>query len=73
MEALPHLYLYLYQHLPGRGSSASPGTAGAPAMHNCRTRCAEVGIEAAPVQLRLFGTMVDSVLSHGAAAKKGLL
>ena len=36
------------------------------AMHNCRTRCAEVGIEAAPVQLRLFGTMVDSVLSHGA-------
>ena len=36
------------------------------AMHNCRTRCAEMGIEAAPVQLRLFGTMVDSVLSHGA-------
>ena len=36
------------------------------AMHNCRTRCAEVGIEAAPVQLRLFGTMVDSVLPHGA-------
>jgi len=36
------------------------------AMHDCRARCAELGIEAAPVQLQLFSTMVDSVLSHGA-------
>ena len=36
------------------------------AMHSCRARCAEVGIEAAPVHLQLFGTMLDSVLSHGA-------
>jgi len=36
------------------------------AMHSCRARCAELGIEAAGVQLRLFSTMVDSVLSHGA-------
>ena len=35
-------------------------------MHNGRARCAELGIEAAPVQLQLFSTMVDSVLSHGA-------
>ena len=36
------------------------------AMHSCRARCAELGIEAADVQLRLFSTMVDSVLSYGA-------
>jgi hypothetical protein len=36
------------------------------ALHNCRARCAALGVEAAPVQLKLFGTMVDSVLSFGA-------
>jgi len=36
------------------------------AMHSCRARCAELGIQAADVQLRLFGAMVDSVLSYGA-------
>ena len=36
------------------------------AMHNCRARCAELGIESAAVQLRLFGVMVDTVLSYGA-------
>ena len=36
------------------------------AMHNCRARCAELGVAAAPVRLQLFSTMVDSVLSYGA-------
>lgn len=35
-------------------------------MSVCRARCAKLGIEAAPVQLQLFSTMVDSALSHGA-------
>ena len=36
------------------------------AMHDCRARCAVLSIEAAPVQLQLFSTMVEFVLSHGA-------
>ena len=36
------------------------------ALHNSRARCAALGIEAARVQLRLFSTMVDPVLSYGA-------
>ena len=32
----------------------------------CNTRCAALGVVAASVRLRLFSTMVDSVLSHGA-------
>ena len=36
------------------------------ALSNTRARCAELGVEAAPVHLRLFSMMVDSVLSHGA-------
>lgn len=36
------------------------------ALHSCRARCAALGIESAPVQLQLFSTMVDSVLSYGA-------
>ena len=39
---------------------------GRAAMHSCRARCAELGIEAASVHLRLFSIMVDSVLSYGA-------
>ena len=38
------------------------------AMHSCQARSAALGIEAAPVQLQLFSTMVDSVLSYGAEA-----
>ena len=33
------------------------------AMHSCRALSAALGIGAAPVQLQLFSTMVDSVLS----------
>jgi hypothetical protein len=36
------------------------------ALHNSRARCAALGIEAPRVQLRLFSTLVDSVLSYGA-------
>ena len=36
------------------------------AMHSCRALSAALGIGAAPVQLQLFSTMVDSVLSYGA-------
>jgi hypothetical protein len=36
------------------------------AMHKCRARSAALGIEAAPVQLQLFSSLVDSVLSYGA-------
>ncbi|KAL4854744.1 RuBisCO large subunit-binding protein subunit alpha [Chlorella vulgaris] len=35
------------------------------AMHSCNARCAALGVEAAPLQLRLFSTMVDAVLSYG--------
>ena len=50
-----------------RTTAAAEGrTAAARAAHfNCLARCAELGIEAAPVRLRLFSTMVDSVLSYG--------
>ncbi|KAI3436045.1 hypothetical protein D9Q98_002102 [Chlorella vulgaris] len=34
-------------------------------MHSCNARCAALGVEAAPLQLRLFSTMVDAVLSYG--------
>ena len=36
------------------------------ALAACNTRCAALGVVAAVVRLRLFSTMVDSVLSHGA-------
>ena len=36
-----------------------------------RARCAELGVEAAPVQLRLLSMMVDSVLSHGVEGAAG--
>ena len=36
------------------------------ALSNTRARCAELGVEAALVHLRLFSMMMDSVLSHGA-------
>ncbi|KAI3436382.1 hypothetical protein D9Q98_002436 [Chlorella vulgaris] len=35
------------------------------AMHSCNARCAALRVEAAPLQLRLIGTMVDAVLSCG--------
>jgi hypothetical protein len=35
-------------------------------MAACNQRCAALGVGAAGVRLRLFSTMVDSVLSHGA-------
>ncbi|KAL4857864.1 hypothetical protein ACK3TF_001848 [Chlorella vulgaris] len=35
------------------------------AMHICNVRCAALGVEAAPLQLRLLNTMVDAVLSYG--------
>ena len=35
------------------------------ALAACNTRCAALGVVAAGVRLRLFSTMVDSVLSHG--------
>ena len=47
--------------------AAAPARAAAAraAMHNINARCAALGVEAAPLQLRLFSTMVDSVLSYG--------
>jgi hypothetical protein len=47
--------------------SAAPARARAArlALHNCRARCAELGVQAAAVRLQLFSTMVDSVLSYG--------
>lgn len=36
------------------------------ALHNCRARCAELGIEAAAVRRQLFSITVDSMLSYGA-------
>ena len=47
-------------------AGAARAQLGRAAMHSCRARCAELGIEAASVHLRLFSTMVDSVLSYGA-------
>jgi hypothetical protein len=48
--------------------SAAPvrARAGHLALHNCRARCAELGVQAVAVRLQLFSTMVDSVLSYGA-------
>jgi len=51
--------------LAGSAAPARNKAAGA-ALHNCRARCAALGVEAAPIQLQLFSTMVDSVLSFGA-------
>jgi hypothetical protein len=72
-QALAAVTSFTYLGIAFHASTCLAGTA-APvraqlaraAMHNCRARCAELGIEAAPVQLRLFSTMVDSVLSYGA-------
>ena len=36
------------------------------ALHNCRARCAALGLEAPRMQLRLFSSLVDSVLSYDA-------
>ena len=36
------------------------------ALHDCRARCAALGVESAPSQLRLFSALVDSKLSYGA-------
>ena len=48
--------------------AAAPGRAKAAwaALHNSRARCAALGVEAAHVHLRLFSSLVDSVLSYGA-------
>ena len=35
------------------------------ALHDCRARCAALGVESAPSQLRLFSALVDSKLSYG--------
>ncbi|KAI3432723.1 hypothetical protein D9Q98_004265 [Chlorella vulgaris] len=34
-------------------------------MHSCDAQCATPGVEAAPLRLRLFSTMVGAVLSYG--------
>ena len=49
--------------LAGTAAPARAKAAGA-AVHNCRARCAALGIEAASAQLQLFGSLVDSVLSY---------
>ena len=36
------------------------------ALHDCRARCAALGVESAPAQLRLFSALVESKLSCGA-------
>ena len=51
--------------LAGTAAPARARAAGA-ALHNCRARCAALGIEAASAQLQLFSSLVDSVLSYGA-------
>ena len=51
--------------LAGTAAPARAKAAGA-ALHNCRARCAALGIEAASAQLQLFSSLVDSVLSYGA-------
>jgi hypothetical protein len=49
------------------GAAAPKRTAAAwLAHHNCNARCAALGIQSAPLRLRLFSMMVDSVLSYGA-------
>ena len=53
------------QQLAGAAVAARTAAARG-ALHMCNARCAELGIEAAPLRLRLFSTMVDSVLSYGA-------
>ena len=70
LEAVPSFkYLGITFHSTTclAGAAAPPRTQLARwAMHNCRARCAELGIESTAVQLRLFSIMVDSVLSYGA-------
>ena len=52
---------------PLAGSAAPARTAAArAALAACNSRCAALGVVAARVRMRLFSTMVDSVLSHGA-------
>lgn len=51
--------------LAGSAAPARAALAGK-AVSSMRARCAELGVEAVGVQLQLFSTMVDSVLSYGA-------
>jgi len=37
------------------------------AMRNCRARCAELGLERAPVLMQLYDSLVETKLSYGAA------
>ena len=72
-EQLVAVTKFTYLGVVFHSSTCLAGTAGAArtqlgraAMHSCRARCAELGIEAASVHLWLFSVMVDSVLSYGA-------
>jgi hypothetical protein len=53
------------QQIAAPAAAARAGAAWA-ALHRSNARCAELGVEAAPLRMRLFSTMVDSVLSYGA-------
>lgn len=53
------------QQLASTAVAARAGAARA-ALHKCNARCAELGVQAAPLRMRLFSSMVDSVLSYGA-------
>jgi len=72
-QRLPAVTSFTYLGIVFHSTTCLAGVAGAgraqlgrAAMHSCRARCAELGIEAADIHLRLFGVMVDSVLSYGA-------
>ena len=61
-------YLGITFHTTCLAGAAAPARAKAAwaALHNCRARCAALGIEAPKTQLRLFSSLVDSMLSYGA-------
>ena len=58
-------YLGVQFHYRNAFSGAARAAAGGRVVHSLRRRCAELGLQGAATQLRLFDTMVSTVLSYG--------
>ncbi|KAL4856505.1 hypothetical protein ACK3TF_002987 [Chlorella vulgaris] len=66
LEAVSNLGITFHASTCIAGAAApARAVAAQAAMHSCNARCAALGVEAAPLQLRLFSTLVDAVLSYG--------
>ena len=66
VEEFTYLGMVVHARQGFAAAAGARAAKGRKALGRMRRRCAELGLQSVPVQLRMFDTMVTSVLSYGA-------